>query len=459
MKRLSYFVFLFLSLGWNPVFFVDVSTYGAVGDGVTDDTSAIQSAFDSGNDISFEAGKSYRITAPLQVNAIGEQHIYGNGAKLIMTSGQLTGYSTGAMVRIEKPSGTVYFDDLDVDANRHASQAYNINSSFELLNCDVRELHTPQGSGTTACGIYVDLNKSGASSSIVFANALISHCSVEDVYSVSTDCQVAGQGAGDGNAKGIQVVVWGATINNSITIENTTINNVWGDDADGLDLMQTSNFGVYTGQNYVSDVTISNCARRGAKARMDNTTWTRVTINEPEPTNPNIQCNRSTGVPVSIIAVARNDYATGQPYLSNTFRECVFNGAYAPYYHRDFAIVWAKDVLIEGCDFNRCNIDLRYEWGNIYLIGNNFDGNSVFRDYNVQNGGWLSGTGFSDTNNTKASANWNSLTYQGTPQQSPVSCYDGIQNGTETGIDSGGICNGSTPPSENNNDKSEILIH
>lgn len=60
----------------------NVSAYGAVGDGVTDDTVALQSAIDAGGTVIFEAGKTYLIT---QLTVADRAVLIGNGATLLNT--------------------------------------------------------------------------------------------------------------------------------------------------------------------------------------------------------------------------------------------------------------------------------------------------------------------------------------------------------------------------------------
>ena len=65
--------------------FVSVKDFGAVGDGVADDTVAIQAAMDAANNVYFPAG-TYNITSPLYLDS--RKHLYGdsNGQPVISKS-------------------------------------------------------------------------------------------------------------------------------------------------------------------------------------------------------------------------------------------------------------------------------------------------------------------------------------------------------------------------------------
>jgi hypothetical protein len=68
---------------------ISVASFGAVGDGVTDDSAAIQAAIDSapvGSTVTFTAGKTYLLDAGLIVNK--SINIDGNGATILMDTSE-----------------------------------------------------------------------------------------------------------------------------------------------------------------------------------------------------------------------------------------------------------------------------------------------------------------------------------------------------------------------------------
>ena len=88
-----------------------VKEYGAVGDGTTDDSAAIQAAIDSGNStVMFNPGQ-YKITTPIRIPSY--KHVLGYGAKIIYSAGDSNacfmnaadgstgGYDANTQIRIE----------------------------------------------------------------------------------------------------------------------------------------------------------------------------------------------------------------------------------------------------------------------------------------------------------------------------------------------------------------------
>lgn len=87
---------------------VSVKDFGAVGNGVTDDTSAIQDALDTGSDLLFPEG-NYLISATLETVSAGTFPA-GYGQKLTSQGATLTaasGFTGDSMVKMQSPDGAV----------------------------------------------------------------------------------------------------------------------------------------------------------------------------------------------------------------------------------------------------------------------------------------------------------------------------------------------------------------
>lgn len=408
-----------------------------MGDGITDDTAAIQAAFDAESNVTFTASANYRITSQLYIDQPGNQTITGNDATLVMTSGQLTGYSTAAMVRVKKPSGVAYIDGLNLNSNNHASQGFNVQSSYEITNLDITNMRSLVGDTNIAGGIIVLLNQPTAANSVSFTNALIDNVNISNITAVPTSVSIA---SGDGNAKGIQIQIWQGTVNNDFTITNFTISDIWGDDADGLDVFQSDNHENWTGEALVQDGTISDCSRRLMKWTTPNALIERVTFNEPLDTDPGIYF---TGSACCGISIFRTEAQT-PPNREVIFRDITYNGQASNNLYNDFDFVVSstQEFTLEGSTMVNARLMFRATSGNgnSYIIGNDWqDANSFVSDYDTGTL-WLSGQGIYFANNTTNGATLNQLSDSGTTPAAPTSCFNGIQDGTETGIDCGGTC-------------------
>lgn len=424
MKNILYILLL-------TCFSLSAQIPGASADGTTDDTAAIQAELDGGGTVNFTASANYRITSALDIDQTGDQTINGNGATLVMTSG----YINDAMVVVNKASGTAYIDDLNLDANgAYARMGYELASSYELTNSTIRDMYMPTGNTGTARGINIEGVGDKA-----FASALIDNVNIYDITAITSDCAVAGGGAGDGSSKGIQVNFGSGGFTyytNDLTFTNLVIDGVWGDDADGLDIYMSSRHDLYTGDIVIDNISITNCARRLMKTTASNQTITNSTFTAGASDNVNLQgCT-----PVPMIEIFEPSGSPSSDYVRNiTFRECTFDRT-TGFMFAGFVIGWAQDITIEGCTFIDARIGYKNYWGDQYIIGNTFDSSSYLFNY-ASPSQWVSGTGLCETNNTVASpSSWNQIYSDGTPPTCPVSCYNGIQDGTETGVDTGGSC-------------------
>ena len=97
---------------------VNVKDFGAVGDGVTDDTQAIRDAIDAGSEIYFPAGSYYcAVDGNITKNGVTNKRIYGDGATL------LKGGSKGVFYFLN--SSNIEIHGLNFNGNVTADEAAN----------------------------------------------------------------------------------------------------------------------------------------------------------------------------------------------------------------------------------------------------------------------------------------------------------------------------------------------
>jgi len=111
---------------------VSVKDFGAVGDGVTDDTAAIQAAFATGNSVFFPAG-TYIVSGIL--SPLANTTVYGDNS----TVKAATGSSATYIFKTAKDEDYVTIRDLTIDGNGVLLRGIGLLSSYCLVsNCLVK---------------------------------------------------------------------------------------------------------------------------------------------------------------------------------------------------------------------------------------------------------------------------------------------------------------------------------
>lgn len=130
----------------GPVF--NVKAYGAVGDGVTDDTVAIQAALDAAaaaqrGKVLIPAGQ-YVVTSQLSVTTSGRIKIEGDGTAASIMLNQITGAAADAMLAIDGLYNFFVIEGLEIRGNGLTGDSGNGNA-LSFINTD-------GGAGVTTFG-------------------------------------------------------------------------------------------------------------------------------------------------------------------------------------------------------------------------------------------------------------------------------------------------------------------
>lgn len=139
--------------------YLNVRDYGAVGDGKTDDTRAIQRAVNSatGGTVYFPAG-TYRITAPIQIatqtNLLGQAGD-GVGGSVILAGGSMSSLFTSLTFdAYQMAIGNLTFDG-------GASSGCKVSWAMELYNCRSTKVFNCRFTNLSGGGINLDENEAG----------------------------------------------------------------------------------------------------------------------------------------------------------------------------------------------------------------------------------------------------------------------------------------------------------
>lgn len=133
-------------------------SFGAVGDGVTDDTHALRKAFSSGINLNLE-GKKYLIDISkpgLSQGLLPSNHttIEGHGAEIILKPNNLVGFSS--MITLNNSVGVKIYDlKLTGDVKNHIGSEGEWGMGFSIFSSKDCELHRVEANEMWGDGFYV----------------------------------------------------------------------------------------------------------------------------------------------------------------------------------------------------------------------------------------------------------------------------------------------------------------
>lgn len=322
---------------------VNVETFGAVGDGITDDTASIQAALDFANDsggglVQFTPGKTYAVSTFLVVYDYTTIYAYGATIKAIGNSGLLRNFrsdetfsaydghshiqilggvwdgnafngSTGSVTAMTNVMGFVHSADITIrDAtiqNVSSSHGVEFNSTenAKVINCNFLgyQDNTADSSRQYAEAVQIDIAVSGSSSIGAFDSTPSRNILVDGCYfGVSARCGKFGRAVGSHTLAsgkyyyGIQVV--------NCRIEGTIQEGIRGY---GWRRASVAN-NVISGTGYSAiAMTHPNPSSAGYNANSRNIAITGNTIERPA-TDSGIRCIGYSGATIDQVVISGN---------------------------------------------------------------------------------------------------------------------------------------------------------
>ncbi len=352
MRSLVYLLFLFCSIAFGQI-------SGAVGNGTTDDTAAVQTWLDSGG-TGPVGTETYRITAKLDIDQSGNQTVDFNGATITVTA------DLPLALEIDKPSGTTTLNNLTIDGNTNIREGIEINSLTSTNNLTINDLYF---NGGNAVGIRLEIfNDATQFGAYVFTNTNMSN--------------IKSQGNGVvGDAIGAARMVLQRWHHNSsgttITFDGGTFDGCWGDDGDMFQFEDVQQGGTLNSLITIKNMTLGYFSRRHIKSTSG---WMHVINNNftvPPAGHPEL-----VGVTTCCSTTAANlgdgptAGAENHKYIGNTL-----NGTGGNPQARRMVVTNTVDLEIRDNTLIDYDIDLQgtNSTSGIVVCGNDWDNNSVLK--------------------------------------------------------------------------------
>ena len=221
---------------------VNIRDFGAVGDGRTDDTKAIQAALNSKSKSIVIPSGNYVVSKTLVSNQ-DDRSIYGSGSLTANTRLELLIKITGFRNKIS----------LNVKGNRQISGAILVAAgAAEITDCIINNLYSAPGKS-----IAIKANLTGQKEGVLISNNII-----KKVTALGDGVK----GNGVGMSRGI-VVAADRNMSKEIVISNNQIESILGEEGDAIVVRNNGYGSIYKAPISLYNNKIYNFTRRGIKMK------------------------------------------------------------------------------------------------------------------------------------------------------------------------------------------------
>lgn len=254
---------------------VSLESYGAVGDGVTDDTAAIQNALDNEAHIVSAPNKTYLITKTLNINKNMAQVIDFNGSTVTRNA------YLHWMINVDKRSfgnSLTTISNLKVDGNDKSGSLVDIKSRVHFTNMELFNVIHDNANGIR----MLVFNKAG-----VYGQSVFNNVNIHNLVSVNSN---GSSGNNPGMVHGFLVSAQETPSQTTqIVYLNSELYELWGEDAGGITLnspgLDTSNSPL---SFWFENISVRDAQRRTVKSFIGNTTWVNCVFTAAAANNPNL---------------------------------------------------------------------------------------------------------------------------------------------------------------------------
>lgn len=231
--------------------FVSIKWFGAKGDGITDDTNAIETALQNYSKVIFDQGKTYSITRQVDIRA-NEVILRANKAKILVN-----GLVNAAL---DFQGEGLSIDSLVVDGNANSQYGvYARGKDISILNCEIYNI--------VGRGIAGEAIRIGNVSTIPLSNIIISN---NYIYNITAPLD-GDNGTSYGASRAIRISSDSPLTDRGVVIQNNRIENIISREGDAIQFLINGGGSIYEKlPSIISNNYIKNCTRRYIKIQASN---------------------------------------------------------------------------------------------------------------------------------------------------------------------------------------------